>query len=399
MAQQQAPPAAQAPIVVVVDEVQITSDAALVLAPGAQHVKDHTPCLSWTTVYDNAGAVTNYTLGQSDAKGAFLPRCRFSVDQQTGTLLDGNHVLNVLFNGAFWSRLLTALDAANLFATSMEKIGVLHQRLAGLAMANPGVWVVSHSDIFLGEDFDAPAVPAPAAGRGRGRGRGGQAAAVVPVVPGPQDLLFLTQLPLRALEAGGELPLLLYSLLSFHLGPIATRAARLPLAAPARLTAGLLQGAIVQSVGAAAANPTMLALQIPRLLKGASLPVIFQSTSADPHTRLEDFTDLLRMQAGGVDERRRIEERRIMLATSLGALYQLVIQPSPSVSTANTLVSRLAAKILTAPQLKLSLADQLAILATAVHDRQHLVQPGASATSAVTASSAEAPGWTRCCRS
>ena len=165
MAQQQAPPAAQAPIVVVVDEVQITSDAALVLAPGAQHVKDHTPCLSWTTVYDNAGAVTNYTLGQSDAKGAFLPRCRFSVDQQTGTLLDGNHVLNVLFNGAFWSRLLTALDAANLFATSMEKIGVLHQRLAGLAMANPGVWVVSHSDIFLGEDFDAPAVPAPVAGR------------------------------------------------------------------------------------------------------------------------------------------------------------------------------------------------------------------------------------------
>ena len=95
---------------------------------------------------------------------------------------------------------------------------------------------------------------------------------MVPVVPGPQDLVFLTHLPLRALEAGGELPLLLYSLLSFHLGPIATRAARLPLAAPARLTAGLLQGAIVQSVGAAAANPTMLALQIPRLLKGASLP-------------------------------------------------------------------------------------------------------------------------------
>ena len=28
--------------------------------------------------------------------------------------------------GHFWSRLLTALDAANLFATSMTKIGVLH---------------------------------------------------------------------------------------------------------------------------------------------------------------------------------------------------------------------------------------------------------------------------------
>ncbi|EOD20831.1 hypothetical protein EMIHUDRAFT_241774 [Emiliania huxleyi CCMP1516] len=70
--------------------------------------------------------------GESDAKGAFMPRCWFSVDQQTGILLDGNHVLNVLFNGAFWSRLLTALDAANLFATSMEKIGVLHQRLPDL---------------------------------------------------------------------------------------------------------------------------------------------------------------------------------------------------------------------------------------------------------------------------
>ena len=84
--------------------------------------------------------------------------------QKNRVLLDGNHVLNVLFNGAFWSRLLTALDAANLFATSMEKIGVLHQRLADLAMANPGVWRVSHSDIFLGEDFDTPAVPAPVAG-------------------------------------------------------------------------------------------------------------------------------------------------------------------------------------------------------------------------------------------
>ena len=166
MAQQQAPPTALAPIAVVVDEVQINSDAMLVLAPGAQHVRDHTSFLNWATVCNGAAAVASYTLGQSNAKGAFLPRCQFSGDQQTGTLLDGNHVLNVLFNGAFWSRLLTALDAANLFATSMEKIGVLHQRLADLAMANPGVWMVSHSDIFLGEDFDAPAVPAPTAGRG-----------------------------------------------------------------------------------------------------------------------------------------------------------------------------------------------------------------------------------------
>ncbi len=117
MAQQQAPPAALAPIAVVVDEVQINSDAMLVLAPGAQHVRDHTSFLNWATVYNGAAAVVSYTLGQSDAKGAFLPRCQFSGDQQTGTLLDGNHVLNVFFNGAFWSRLLTALDAANLFAT------------------------------------------------------------------------------------------------------------------------------------------------------------------------------------------------------------------------------------------------------------------------------------------
>ena len=225
-------------------------------------------------MYDNAGAVTSFTLGQSDAKGAFLPRCRFGMGHAPADKcypdLDGNHILNVFFNGAFWSRLLTALDAANFFATSMGKIGVLHQRLADLAMANPGVWMITHPDIFLGEDFDTPAVSAPAAGRGRGRGRGGPAVAAVPAVLGPQDLVFLTQLPLRALETGGELPLLLYSLLSFHLGPTATKAARLPPAAPARLTAGLLQGAIVQSVGAAAANPTMLALQIPRLLERRS---------------------------------------------------------------------------------------------------------------------------------
>ena len=153
MAQQQAPPAAQAPIVVVVDEVQITSDAALVLAPGAQHVKDHTPCLSWTTVYDNAGAVTNYTLGQSDAKGAFLPRCRFSVDQQTGTLLDGNHVLNVLFNGAFWSRLLTALDGGG------EEGFAAWGRLA--------MGRISHSDIFLGEELKTLTRP-PSQRRSRG---------------------------------------------------------------------------------------------------------------------------------------------------------------------------------------------------------------------------------------
>ena len=83
MAQQQAPPAALAPIAVVVDEVQINSDAMLVLAPGAQHVRDHTSFLNWATVYNGAAAVASYTLGQSDAKGAFLPRCQFSGDQQT----------------------------------------------------------------------------------------------------------------------------------------------------------------------------------------------------------------------------------------------------------------------------------------------------------------------------
>ena len=45
--------------------------------------------------------------------------------------------------GHFWSRLLTALDAANLFATSMDKIGGLH-----LVMANPGVWRIAHTDIY-----------------------------------------------------------------------------------------------------------------------------------------------------------------------------------------------------------------------------------------------------------
>ena len=54
-------------------------------------------------------------------------------------------------------------------------------------------------------------------------------------------------------------------------------------------------------------------------------------------------------------------------------------------------MSRLAAKILTAPQLKLSLVDLLvlAILAAAVHERQHLVQAGASVEDAVTALVAE----------
>ena len=89
---------------------------------------------------------------------------------------------------------------------------------------------------------------------------------------------------------------------------------------------------------------------------------------------------MLRLQSGGAEEARRIEERRIKLATSLGALYQLVIQPSSSAQSANAL----ADKILTASQLKLSLADQLAILSAVVHERQHLVQAGASAEDAVT---------------
>ena len=161
MAQQQAPPAALAPIAVVVDEVQINSDAMLVLAPGAQHVRDHTSFLNWATVYNGAAAVASYTLGQSDAKGAFLPRCQFSGDQQTGTLLDGNHVLNVFFNGAFWSRLLTALDAANLFATSMEKIK-LHR-----------VWRHSNSVVSGGTQTPPSCLEAPSS-------RGGRVAATQP---------------------------------------------------------------------------------------------------------------------------------------------------------------------------------------------------------------------------
>ena len=43
--------------------------------------------------------------------------------------------------------------------------------------------------------------------------------AAVPAVPGPLDLLFLTHLPLRALEVGGELPLLSYTRCSARKGP------------------------------------------------------------------------------------------------------------------------------------------------------------------------------------
>ena len=178
MAQQQAPPAALAPIAVVVDEVQINSDAMLVLAPGAQHVRDHTSFLNWATVYNGAAAVASYTLGQSDAKGAFLPRCQFSGDQQTGTLLDGNHVLNVFFNGAFWSRLLTALDAANLFATWRHSNSIVSggtQTPSCLeALKLRRVWRHSNSTIVSGGTQTPPScLEAPSS-------RGGRVAATQP---------------------------------------------------------------------------------------------------------------------------------------------------------------------------------------------------------------------------
>ena len=54
-----AAPAAQAPIVVVVDDSQLHDDAILVLAPGARHVKGHASFLAWATAYDQAGGVIN----------------------------------------------------------------------------------------------------------------------------------------------------------------------------------------------------------------------------------------------------------------------------------------------------------------------------------------------------
>ena len=156
--------------------------------------------------------------------------------------------------------------------------------------------------------------------------------AAVPAVPGPPDLLFLTHLPLRALEVDGALPLLSFSLLSFFLGPTATRVegGTPALAAPARIISGLLQGAIVQSFGTAAANPAVLALQVPRLSEGSTLPVIFQSTASDPHTRIMDFTDMLRLQSGGAEEARRIEESGLGHRTHTTQKYNVLPQSTTS---------------------------------------------------------------------
>ena len=270
-----------------------------------------------------------------------------SGEEQTGTLLDGNHVLNVFFNGAFWSQLLTALDAANLFAHlhGEDRRSAPAARRPGDAGRNPGVWRIAHTDIFLGEDFDAPAVgcgerPRPGSRR---PSRGSSTCCTRATRPA------LPHTPPASRARGGRSAASALVLAAFFfLGPTATRAARLPLAAPVRIISGLLQGAIVQSFGTAAANPAVLALQVlvcPRALRYPS------SFSPRPQTRTQGSWTSRTCSACSPAVRRRRgasrRERRIRLATSLGALYQLVIQPSSSAQSANALVSRLADKILT----------------------------------------------------
>ena len=187
------PVAPPQPVAVTVATARVTAD--LPLLAKTRFILDNLPFLPWDVERTADGTLVRFRLGHHDAMASFVALCRFVRNPATIQALGQNDTFTLAWNGAAWSRVLTAYSAAGLFARPIANQTELLDRLGELVVpqANAGALVITHSDIFSCEPFDAP--PPAAGGRGQrsgGRGAGASRrgdkcsfAHVSATVPGP----------------------------------------------------------------------------------------------------------------------------------------------------------------------------------------------------------------------
>ena len=130
--------AAIAPQPVVVDSpAGAPSSGSPIFLTANSEVVSSTPCLDWQPAPAGPGGAARVQLLTFQAVKAFLPRCKISRIAADLTAANAVNVLTVRLTDACWSRVLTELSAAQVFAETSNAIEELHSFLQDANIPTP----------------------------------------------------------------------------------------------------------------------------------------------------------------------------------------------------------------------------------------------------------------------
>ena len=246
-----------------------------------------TPFLLWQPAAAIAG-VAQVALSQQAMMTHFISRCdRDAADAATLIAFHTHTVLNLAFEGAFWSRILTEYVASGLLTAHFDDLPSFYLALAQLTIATPAnLAILVPRDIRTGEAFDVPMVPGVP---GRAAARGRRAVAPVPAapaIPGPEELLVLHLVTIESLRAPSiASPLLALAKLAATLGGVLTRTARTAPLCLAKMAVALIRPNLERRIFgvAGSASEVAVAFHLKTFLLDINLPPMFAySSSARP---------------------------------------------------------------------------------------------------------------------
>ena len=277
-----------------------SSDCPIYLAANSEVVSS-TPCLEWQPAPAGPGGIAQVQLKTFQAVKAFLPRCKLSRIAADMAAANAVNMLTVRLTDACWSRILTELRAAQVFASTANSIDELHDHMKEATIPTP-----ANLDLVAGDWSHAEAFALPG-------GAGGAAVAARALLA---PLRFLSLLVVPAVEEPATpLPLGLLCTIVGALGPCLTQAARRVETSTVQLTAATLRLHLAPT----ASTDALLAVKVASFFRAKLLPFPLRCvgvTEVELREELEDGIEYKRSDQGKVA----IEEKRVhLLATGYAA--------------------------------------------------------------------------------
>ena len=266
-------------------------------------------------------------LSQQSMMAHFIGRYdRDATDAPTLLAFNTRTPLDLAFEGAFWSRILTEYIASGLLSASFTDLPSFYLALMQLVIATPASLLILAPDIRVGEAFATPGVPAVPGHAARGRARAVPAVPAVAAIPGPTELEVLNLVTIESLrESGVNSPLLALAKLMAALGGVLTRASRTAPLCLAKMAVALLRPNLERRIFGAAggASDAAVAFHLKTFLLDINLPPMFVSRSARPTDVHKDLSDAIRYSFGTDEDRIAIETARLSSANGCASLALL----------------------------------------------------------------------------
>jgi hypothetical protein len=225
---------------------------------------------------------------------AFLPRCKISRIPADLAAANAVNVLAVRLTDACWSRILTELNSAQVFARTANSVNELHDFLKEANIPTP-----ANLDLVAGDWRNAEAFTLP--------GGGGAAAAAARQLLAPIRFLSLLAVP-TVEEPAAPLPLGLLCAIVGSLGPSLTQASRRVETSTVQLTAATLRIHLAST----ASTDGLLAVKVAPFFKAKQLPFQLRNlgvSETELREELEDGIEYKRSDQGKLA----VEEKRIHL--------------------------------------------------------------------------------------